>query len=157
MITKGYFGFFKDMKEGLLSGWPESIFVTVHKSLKRHSYSLTLERNMWYSALTSSRDHVLFRILPLVCVRTPSSRPSEFPAHLLFCFYLHSVPLFPISHFAKATKSTSDRSPISADQMSSGQRLGPDTFCRGAGQALKAQRGIWKERGVCHNSRHGWA
>lgn len=142
MIRKGYFGFFKDMKEGLLSGWPESIFVTVSKSFKRNSYSLTLGHSVWYTVLTSSCDYVLFRIFPLVCMCTyPSSHPSEFSAHLLFCFYLHSVPLFPISHFAKATKSTSDRSPISADQMSSEQRLGPDTFCRGAGQALKAQRG----------------
>ena len=32
---------------------------------------------------------------------------------LIYCFlFLHSVPLFPVSYFAKATKSTSDRSPI---------------------------------------------
>lgn len=75
MIRKGYFGFFKDMNEGLLSGWLESIFVTGNKSFKRNSCSLTLGYRVWYTVLTSLCDYVLFRFFPLVCVYIPQFSP----------------------------------------------------------------------------------
>lgn len=59
------------------------------------------------------------RASPLtVCVCTrPTAHPSEVSAQLLLCFHLHSVQLFPISRFAKATKPTSDRSICRSDEL----------------------------------------
>ena len=196
MIRKGYFCFSKDMNGGLLSGWLESIFVTINKSFLKNRYSLILGYRVWHSAFPSLCDYVSFRVFLLVCVPTCSTcHLQPFP---LVCVCLHSVcthmcvricmcvhmcvhvcvhvcvytcvrvhmcvsamlHFSPFRVFCSFTVSFSftlchsfpsrilqrQQNPpltglLSADQMSSEQRLGPDMFCRGAGQAWKAQRG----------------
>lgn len=88
------------------------------------------------------------RASPLtVCVCTrPTAHPSEFSAQLLLCFPSRVLQ----------RQQNPRLTGLSADQMSSEQRLGPDTFCRGAGQAWKAQRGNLEGWGACHDSRCDW-
>lgn len=114
--------------------------------------------------------HACVCVCTCVCLQCSTSHPSAFPlsvcvhmcvsAHVCVCVCLHMLHFSPFRVFCSFTVSFSftlchsfpsrilqrQQNPpltglLSADQMSSEQRLGPDMFCRGAGQAWKAQRG----------------
>lgn len=125
-------------------------------NLFKNSYSLIPGFRVWYAVCASWRDSVPFGPLLWPCVSAHAPLLTLQSFLLSYCF----VSTFTLCNSFPSRVLQRQQNPrltgLSADQMSSEQCLGPDTFCRGAGQAWKAQRGNLEGARACYDSRRNW-